>query len=293
MPRSSKKIATKSKKSAVKKTARPKTKARKTAKAKRAAKSALSPTAKIAVNIDEIEQNLPSKTERSHHVAVKIENVYKSFPVAKHRITVLKDISLNFYSGEFVIVYGPSGCGKSTFLHTILGLEKPSRGKVYLRKEDLYAMNNDERTNFRRQKIGMVFQQSNWIKSLSVIDNVAYPLWLAGWQETEARRKALNTLEEVGMKKHANYHPSELSGGQQQKVALARALSTNPWIIMADEPTGNLDSVSGTEVMTLMAKLNREKSRMIIMVTHDVGYLPLANRRIGMKDGAVIADEHD
>ncbi|MBD3250028.1 MAG: ATP-binding cassette domain-containing protein [Candidatus Pacebacteria bacterium] len=251
------------------------------------------PAAKVAIDIDAIESQLPPKQNRSNHVVVKVEGLHKSFDLGKQRVHVLKGIDLNFYSGEFVIIYGPSGCGKSTFLHTVLGLEPPDRGQVVLRNEDLYEMDHDTRTNFRRQKIGMVFQQSNWIKSMSVLGNVAYPLWLDGWQEDEAKKKAMEQLGQVEMTDYADYHPNELSGGQQQRISLARAMVTDPWIIMTDEPTGNLDSTSGTDVMTMLTKLNRQDRRMIIMVTHDVGFLPLATRRIGMKDGQVIADEHD
>lgn len=256
-------------------------------------KNQSAPAAKVAIDIEAIESELPPKQNRSHHIVVKVENVYKSFDLGKQRIKVLKDIDLNLYSGEFVIIYGPSGCGKSTFLHTILGLEPPDRGKVLLRDEHLYHMDHDSRTNFRRKKIGMVFQQSNWVKSMSVLGNVTYPLWLDGWQEDEAKHKALEMLAEVEMADYADYHPNELSGGQQQRVSLARAMVTDPWIIMTDEPTGNLDSQSGTEVMKMLTELNRKDRRMIIMVTHDIGFLPLATRRIAMKDGQIIADEHD
>lgn len=251
------------------------------------------PAAKVTIDIDAIESRLPPKQERSHHIVVKVNKLHKSFDLGKQKVHVLKGIDLNLYSGEFVVIYGPSGCGKSTFLHTILGLEPPDRGRVYLRQEEIYKMNQDQRTNFRRQKIGMVFQQSNWIKSMSVLGNVTYPLWLDGWQEDEAEEKALEMLAEVDMADFAHYHPNELSGGQQQRVSLARAMVTDPWIIMTDEPTGNLDSESGTEIMTMLTRLNRKDRRMIIMVTHDVGFLPLATRRVAMKDGKIIADEHD
>lgn len=247
----------------------------------------------VSINIQDIEKRLPAKKSRSHHVLVKLDKVYKSFTVGNQKIEVLKGVDLNLYSGEFIIVYGPSGCGKSTFLHTVLGLEPPTSGKVYLRGQDLYALKPDELTNYRRQKIGMVFQQANWIKSLCVWQNIAYPLWLDGQDEKTAQAMALKSLAEVEMTAFADYHPLELSGGQQQRIALARALSIEPYIIIADEPTGNLDSSSGADLMVLLAKLNRVDRRMILMVTHDVGFLPLATRKIGMKDGAVIIDETD
>jgi len=245
------------------------------------------------IDIAAIEDKLPQKRPRSHHVLVKAEKLVKSFDIGGKPQRILKDIDLSLYSGEFVVVYGPSGCGKSTFLHTVLGLEKPTRGKVFLRGQDIYKMDNDERTNFRRQKIGMVFQQANWIKSLSVWENVAYPLLISGFGDVEAKARAFEVLKDVGIMEMANKKPAELSGGQQQRVALARALSTDPWIIMADEPTGNLDTASSAEIITLLAKLNRVQHRTIIMVTHDMNFLQLATRRIAMTDGRVVADDHD
>jgi putative ABC transport system ATP-binding protein len=250
----------------------------------------------LAVDIQQLEKTLSAKTKRSHHVVIHLDDVNKTFVTGQAKsvhIHVLKDISLKIYAGEFAIIYGPSGCGKSTLLHTILGLEPPSRGKVFLRDEDLYKFSSDDRTSFRREKVGMVFQQSNWIKALTVLENVMYPLWLSGYNDAHAKERAMIVLEEVGMSSHINYRPTELSGGQQQRVALARALSTDPWILVADEPTGNLDTVASTEIMSLFTQLNRKKSRLVVMVTHDVSYLPLATRRIGMRDGKIVFDEHD
>ena len=139
----------------------------------------------------------------------------------------------------------------------------------------------------------MVFQQSNWIKALNVWENVAYPLWLSGMAQEKAQERAREVLGQVGMEGHAAKRPTELSGGQQQRVALARALSTSPWMIIADEPTGNLDTRSSEEIMTLITQLNRQERRVILMVTHEVSFLPLANRRLGMQDGRIIYDAHD
>jgi len=247
-----------------------------------------------AVDVEQIEKVLPPKKKRSHHVVAKLEGVNKYFHTGVTTAHVLKDIDLNFYSGEFVIISGPSGSGKSTLLHTILGLEAPSHGKVFIRGENIYHdMNHDQRAVFRREKMGMVFQQSNWIKSLNVLDNVSYPLWLAGFNKRGAEERAHEVLEEVGLSKWAKHHPNELSGGQQQRVSLARALSTDPGIIIADEPTGNLDTQSSKEMITLLAKLNREQHRMVLMVTHDVFLLPVASRRVVIQDGAIVHDEHD
>lgn len=154
-------------------------------------------------------------------------------------------------------------------------------------------MNEEERANFRREKIGMVFQQSNWIKSLNCWENVAYPLWLSGFSEEEAKKRALAVIDQVEMSEYLNHRPMDLSGGQQQRLALARALSTDPWMIVCDEPTGNLDTQSGEEIIELLGRLNRQGRRMILMVTHEINFLPIATRRIAVKDGRIIGDEHD
>ena len=245
------------------------------------------------IDLGTIEKTLAHKHARSHHEVVKVRNVYKKFKIGEDEVPVLKHLDVTFYSGEFVMIFGPSGCGKSTFLHTVLGLEEPTSGKVFLRDIDLYSLPTDDRATFRHEKIGMIFQQSNWIKSLNVVDNVAYPLMLSGVKYADARGLALERLHEVGMEMHAKQKPTELSGGQQQKVALARALVTNPWIIVADEPTGNLDTTSGYEVVHMLAWLNRVKRRMIIMVTHDNRFLNIATRRVHMTDGKIVNDEHD
>jgi len=247
---------------------------------------------KVVVNVLE-GVKLPPKKGRSHKVIIKAENLWKSFLIGKNRHMVLKGIDLCLYTGEFAIIFGPSGCGKSTLLHTILGLEKPDKGRVFLRERSLYRLGEDEKLDWRREKIGIVFQQSNWIKSLNVLENVCYPLYLSSLGEKEIEERGKKMLELVGMAKAQKQNPSELSGGEQQKVALARALVTDPGIIVADEPTGNLDSKSSGELIGLLARLNREERRAVVMVTHDAGFLPVANRRVFMKDGEVIRDEHD
>lgn len=236
---------------------------------------------------------MKEKKKRSHKVIIKIANVFKGFVRGKKHSMVLKDIDLCIYSGEFAIIFGPSGCGKSTLLHIILGLEEPDRGQVWLREKNLYRMEEEERTFWVRDKMASVFQQANWIKSLPVWENVAYPLYLEGVGSFEAKEKTMESLKMVGMDKAWDQNPAELSGGEQQKVALARALITDPGIIVADEPTGNLDSKSSQELIGLLVKLNREERRVVVMVTHDDSFLKVANRRVSMKDGQIVGDEHD
>lgn len=247
-----------------------------------------------SVDLAALEHSLPDKSVRSHHVAIRLSKVHKHFGSGASKVTVLRNVSCSIYSGEFVIISGPSGSGKSTILHTMLGLEEPSSGSVRLRGEHIYKLSTTERTKFRREKIGMVFQQSNWIKSLSVWENVAYPLWLTMISPQMARERAFAVLESVGLTSDlAEKVPTELSGGQQQRASLARALITDPGIIIADEPTGNLDTNSGTEVIRLLADLNRTQRKIIVMVTHDTQFLPIANRKILVKDGSIVYDTHD
>lgn len=221
-------------------------------------------------------------------VVVKVEEVKKTFRVGSQDIEVLKGINFEIFKGDFMVIFGPSGCGKSTLLHTILGLEGPSSGKLMFFNEDIYyGKNEDYRSDFRKKNIGMVYQQANWIKSLNVRENVAFPLLLLGRPKAEAYRKALDSLTSVGMKDWAEYIPTELSGGQQQKISLARALINDPKVIVADEPTGNLDYRSGVEIMELLAILNKQNQKTVVMVTHDLEYLKYATRVVKILDGII------
>lgn len=222
----------------------------------------------------------------SEHV-LSVVNISKAFHVGVQDVPTLKDIDFSITSGDFLIIFGPSGCGKSTLLHTILGLEIPSSGTVTLLDKNVYeGTTEDDRGEFRKKHIGMIYQQPNWIKSLTVIENVSFPLSLLGVSKVDALQKAGQILEEIGMANWAHYLPTELSSGQQQKVALARGIIINPEIIIADEPTGNLDYESGQELMELFQKLNTE-GKTIIMVTHDLVYLTFAKTAIQMFDGKI------
>ncbi len=221
-------------------------------------------------------------------VQIKVQNVKKIFRVGTQEIEILKDISFEINKGDFAVISGPSGCGKSTTLHTILGLEVPTSGKVMFFDQDLYNnTNEDDRSIFRKRNIGMVYQQANWIKALNVRENVSFPLTLLGISKHEAFSKAIQVLTELGMANWAEYVPLELSSGQQQRVALARSLVNDPKVIVADEPTGNLDYKSGVEIMELLAKLNQEKQKTIIMVTHDLEYLKYSNKVVRIFDGTL------
>jgi len=225
---------------------------------------------------------------------IQVKNIFKNFTVGSQNVSVLKDITFDVKKGDFLIIYGPSGCGKSTLLHTILGLEAPTKGSVIFLGKNIYKDSlgedriEDDQTEFRKNHIGMVYQQSNWIKSLTVLENVAFPLSLLGIDKIKRDNLAKEALKVMEMSGWANYAPTELSSGQQQKVALARALVTNPDVIIADEPTGNLDFDSGQELMSLLTDLSNKQDKTIVMVTHDLEYLKFAKNTVKMFNGQVI-----
>lgn len=220
---------------------------------------------------------------------IRVQDLNKSFVIKDGTVNILKGLNVTIKKGEFVIIFGPSGCGKSTFLHTILGLEYPSSGKVFVDDKDYYAWGEDERASYRRYHYGIIYQQPLWISSLTVRDNVAFPLHLINYDESLMQNKVDEILDIVGMKHWAEYRPSELSSGQQQKISLARSLTLDPLLIVADEPTGNLDTMSGQELIDTFRKLN-ESGRTIIMVTHDLEYLKYGTHLIHMIDGQIVED---
>lgn len=220
---------------------------------------------------------------------IQTTDLHKSFHVGTGDVEVLKGINITIGSGEFAIIFGPSGCGKSTMLHTLLGLEAPTSGKVLVEGKDFYGMTEDERSLYRRHKVGMIYQQALWVSSFSVIDNVSFPLHLLDTDPSQIRAKALASLTKVGMEQWADYTPTELSSGQQQKVSLARSMMIDPVVIVADEPTGNLDTVSGQELIATFSSLV-DQGKSIVMVTHDLEYLKYATKIFHMVDGQVVEE---
>lgn len=222
---------------------------------------------------------------------IELKNVVKNFHAGGQEISVLKEVNFGIYSGEYVMFFGQSGCGKSTLLNTICGLEPPTKGEVIVRGESLYTKKEIELAEYRRSKIGIVFQQFNLLKSLTIQENVALPL-TAG-REPKKRRmdRAAHLLEMVGLENMLKRRPTELSGGQQQRVAIARSLAANPWIIICDEPTGNLDSESAFEIMEIIEKLNSKSKRTVLMVTHNPEYLHYPHRIFHLKDGVIIKEQ--
>jgi len=217
--------------------------------------------------------------------AEKLTKIYGSGATA---VTALDHVNINIKEGEFVAVMGPSGCGKSTLLHLLGGLDKPSEGEVLIGGESLNNLNDDKLTELRRRKIGFVFQFFNLIPVLSATENASLPITLDGAKPTEAKKKAAEWLTRFGMADRLGNRPDQLSGGQQQRVAVARALIAEPELILADEPTGNLDTRSGDEIAALLRDVSKEFGRTIVMVTHDPRIAAYADRIIFLKDGKVV-----
>ena len=220
---------------------------------------------------------------------LKLSDIHKSFVLGTEETQIIKGVSFSVNKGDFMIIFGPSGCGKSTILNVLLGLEPPNKGEVIFLGKSLYSFSEDDRAQLRKQQVGIVYQQSNWVKSLNVIENVYFPLTLRGLPEEERKKKAEEALKMVGMEKGAFQNPAELSSGQQQRVSLARALISDPALIVADEPTGNLDSKASEDIMALFKQFN-EHGKTVIMVTHDLEYLKFASRSVNIADGLVLGE---
>jgi putative ABC transport system ATP-binding protein len=219
---------------------------------------------------------------------LKTESLTKIYGDAAHPVRALDDVSLSIEEGEFVAIMGPSGSGKSTLLYMLGGLEKPTTGKVILHDKDISSMTDDALSVLRRTQIGFVFQFFNLIPVLKARDNVAMPLILDGLKREEALKRADEALAKVGLSGRTEHRPSEMSGGEQQRVALARSMVTNPAVIMGDEPTGNLDSTASDDVVQLMRRAADEWGRTIIIVTHDPRVAAHADRIVFLKDGKIV-----
>ncbi|WP_027622197.1 ABC transporter ATP-binding protein [Acetivibrio clariflavus] len=220
-------------------------------------------------------------------LAVEIHNLYKTYKLGSIEVEVLKGINLSVEKGEFVSIMGPSGSGKSTLLYLIGGLDKSSSGSIKVNGRELSNMTDRIESLMRRREIGFVFQFYNLIPNLNVEENIMLPILLDGKKIKHYKDRLEELLSIVGLSNRRHHTPRELSGGQQQRVAIARALINEPDIILADEPIGNLDSKSGTEIMELLRRINREKGKTIIQVTHSREAAEYGNRIINVKDGRV------
>ncbi|MEX2702755.1 MAG: ABC transporter ATP-binding protein [Candidatus Baldrarchaeota archaeon] len=223
-------------------------------------------------------------------VVVETVDLCKVYRMGLTEIHALKNVNLKVYRGEMVAVVGPSGSGKTTLLNLIGTLDKPTSGKIYIEGEDITTKSEKELTLLRRRKIGFVFQFYNLIPVLTAYENVELPLLISGVPKKEREKRVRRLLEMVGLEDRMNHRPDELSGGEQQRVAIARALVNNPSIILADEPTGDLDTETGLMVVQLMRKLAKEEDSTVIMVTHDPQISEIADRIIYLRDGKIIGE---
>ena len=221
---------------------------------------------------------------------VEVSGLTKIYGTGDTAVTALDHVDLSVDAGEFVAIMGPSGCGKSTLLNLVGGLDRPTSGVVRIGGEDIATMDDATITKLRRRKLGFVFQFFNLIPVLDAAENAALPLTLDGVPLAEARKRAEEWLEKVGLEKRLHNRPDQLSGGQQQRVAVARALVTDPDLILADEPTGNLDSKSGDEIAELLKLASTEWNRAVVMVTHDARIAQHAERIVFMRDGKIVDD---
>lgn len=220
---------------------------------------------------------------------IEFENVYKIYKMGDNEVHAIDGISMKIYEGEFVAIVGQSGSGKSTCMNIIGCLDVPTSGKYFLDGKDVSYMDDDEQAEIRNKKLGFIFQQYNLITKLNVRQNVELPLLYAGLSDKEQAKRAVEALDKVGLKDKANNMPSQLSGGQQQRVSIARALAGDPSIILADEPTGALDSKTGKEVLKFLKQLNQEGNT-IVLITHDNTIAAQASRVIRVHDGKVVYD---
>lgn len=222
---------------------------------------------------------------------MKVENVTKTYKTGLVEVEALKGISLEIFKGEFTAIAGPSGSGKSTLLNMLSGLDTPSGGKVWLGDRELSKMTGNELSDFRRDHIGFIFQSYNLIPVLTAEENIEYIMLLQGVPKAERRKKVAEILKEVGLEGMEKRRPVELSGGQQQRVAVARAIVSKPDIILADEPTANLDSKTGSSLLDMMRRLNEEMGVTFIFSTHDRMIMERAKRLVSLHDGLIEKDE--
>jgi putative ABC transport system ATP-binding protein len=222
---------------------------------------------------------------------LEAKDVYKIYEMGKVQVRALNGVSLKVQRGEFVSIMGPSGSGKTTLLDVMSALLRPTRGEVLINGRSVSSMGDNELAKVRGQTIGFVFQTFNLIPRMTALENVMLPLWFQGVPLAERKPRAAEILEKVGLGNRLNHKPSELSGGQRQRVAIARALAANPDVIVADEPTGNLDSVSGEQILKLIGELNKREGKTILMVTHERSIGKMAQKTLHLKDGKIVKNE--
>jgi putative ABC transport system ATP-binding protein len=215
----------------------------------------------------------------------------KTYSSGNVRVEALRGVSVEVPRGEMLAIMGPSGCGKTTLLNCVSGLDRIDSGKVSIDGTDLASLNDKQKTSYRARNMGFIFQTYNLLPVLSAVENVELPLVVSGVNAGDARKKALNALDRVGLSDRANNWPAQLSGGQRQRVTIARSLVNDPAIVWADEPTGALDSKTANEIMGIMETLNREQGQTFVIVTHDAGVGKRCHRLIRMTDGEIVGEE--
>lgn len=223
----------------------------------------------------------------SKDTIIRLEDVWKIYPMGEVKVEALRGVSLKIYNGEFVAITGASGSGKSTMMNVVGCLDKPTRGKIYLDEKDISSLSESSLAEIRGKKIGFVFQQFNLIPTLTALENVMLPMEFQNMPSSKIKERAKKIMEQVGLKDRMYHRPTELSGGQSQRVALARSLANNPEVILADEPTGNLDSKTGQYIMNLLCELYEKEGKTVVIVTHDTHLVKFAKRIIQLKDGQI------
>lgn len=219
---------------------------------------------------------------------IKAEELRKAYKDGKNNLEVLKGITLEVKKGELLCIIGPSGAGKSTLLHLLGGLDRPTQGQVLFERQDLYALSEEARAGIRNKRIGFVFQFYHLLPEFSALENVMLPALINAGANLRTRQRAQELLEAAGLASRINHHPGQLSGGEQQRVAIARALINDPDIIFCDEPTGNLDSECGRQIVTLLRSLNQEQGKTILIASHDENIANVANRIVHIRDGKLV-----
>ena len=223
---------------------------------------------------------------------IRVEDIYKTYRMGDVEVPALRGVNLTIDRGEFVAVMGSSGSGKSTFMNILGCLDRPTRGRYFLESQEVGSLSRDEWAHIRNKCIGFVFQGFNLLSRTSALENVELPMMYNGFAGKERHNRAVDVLSLVGLEQRLDHKPNQLSGGQQQRVAIARALVNKPSLVLADEPTGNLDSATSRDIMTLFQQLNAEQKITIVLVTHEQDIAAYAQRRVVFKDGEIVSDDN-
>ncbi len=224
---------------------------------------------------------------------IQIRQLVKIYDTGAVRVEALRGVDLDVQKGEMVAIMGPSGCGKTTLLNCASGIDEPTSGQVIIEGTDIATMDDDTKTGYRARRMGFIFQFYNLLPVLSAVENVELPLLVSGVKPSESRQKAIRALSRVGLEDWATHRPAELSGGQRQRVTIARALVNDPAIVWADEPTGDLDSKTADDIMSLMQELNRDQQQTFLIVTHDPAIAARCHRTVHMVDGLIDREERN